>query len=95
MLNENVEDKPIYLKTFTLRSINDIDEIKSDINKHMILIIRITPLAQKDVGDLRIVVEDLYNSINNVGGDISRLGEERILRPPPPVKIWHKDSDLL
>ncbi|HEY6534755.1 MAG TPA: cell division protein SepF [Candidatus Nitrosocosmicus sp.] len=95
MLNENVEDKPIYLKTFTLRSINDIDEIKSDINKHMILIIRITPLAQKDVGDLRIVVEDLYNSINNLGGDISRLGEERIIITPPNVKIWHKDSDLL
>ncbi len=94
MLNENIEHKPIYLKTFTLRSIGDIDEIKSDINKHMILIIRITPLAQKDVDDLRVVVEDLYNSINSLGGDISRLGEERIIITPPNVKIWHKDSDL-
>ncbi len=62
MLNRDIQDKPIYLKTFTLRDIKDISEIKNDIKKHMILIIRITPLAQKDVDDLRIVVEDLYKS---------------------------------
>jgi uncharacterized protein len=93
MLNKNFQEKPIYLKTFTLRNIKDISEIKNDIKKHMILIIRITPLAQKDVDDLRIVVEDLYTSINSLGGDISRLGEERIIITPPNVKIWHKDMD--
>ncbi|HXS60313.1 MAG TPA: cell division protein SepF [Candidatus Sulfopaludibacter sp.] len=93
MLNKNFQEKPIYLKTFTLRDIKDISEIKNDIKKHMILIIRITPLAQKDVDDLRIVVEDLYTSINSLGGDISRLGEERIIITPPNVKIWHKDMD--
>jgi uncharacterized protein len=93
MLNTNFQEKPIYLKTFTLRDIKDISEIKNDIKKHMILIIRITPLARKDVDDLRIVVEDLYNSINNLGGDISRLGEERIIITPANVKIWHKDID--
>ncbi len=97
MLNKNVPNKsttPIYLKTFTLRNIKDISEIKNDIEKHMILIIRITPLAQKDVDELRIVVEDLYNSVNSFGGDISRLGEERIIITPPDVKIWHKDIDV-
>ena len=97
MLNKNVQNKsttPIYLKTFTLRNIKDISEIKNDIEKHMILIIRITPLAQKDVDELRIVVEDLYNSVNSFGGDISRLGEERIIITPPDVKIWHKDIDV-
>lgn len=93
MLNKNFQEKPIYLKTFTLRDIKDVSEIKNDIKKHMILIIRITPLAQKDVDDLRIVVEDLYTSINSLGGDISRLGEERIIITPPNVKIWHKDMD--
>lgn len=93
MLNENIQNKPIYLKTFTLRN-KDISEIKSDIQKQMILIIRITPLAQKDVDDLRIVVEDLYKSVNSLGGDISRLGEERIIITPPNVKIWHKQNNM-
>ena len=83
MLHNNVQNKPIYLKTFTLRDIGDISEIKN----------RITPLAQKDVDDLRIAVEQLYKSVSILGGDISRLGEERIIITPPSVKIWHKDVD--
>ena len=50
MLHNNVQNKPIYLKTFTLRDIKDITEIKSDIEKHMILIIRITPSCTERCG---------------------------------------------
>ncbi len=82
-------NKPIYLKTFTLRDARDIKEIQKDIERNMIIIIRITPLAQKDVGDLKNVVESLYNSVTLVGGDMARLGEERIILTPPDVKIWH------
>jgi SepF-like predicted cell division protein (DUF552 family) len=93
MQNKNISSNPVYLKTFTLRDIKDVSEIKNDIEKNMILIIRITPLAQKDVEDLRLVVEDLFISVNSLGGDISRLGEERIIITPSNVKIWHKDAD--
>ena len=93
MLNENFQNKTIYLKTFTLRN-KDISEIKSDIKKQMILIIRITPLAQKDIDELRVVIEDLYKSVNSLGGDISRLGEERIIITPPNVKIWQRQNDV-
>jgi uncharacterized protein len=95
MQHKNISSNPVYLKTFTLRDIKDVSEIKNDIEKNMILIIRITPLAQKDVEDLRLVVEDLYKSVNSLGGDISRLGEERIIITPSNVKIWHKDVDGL
>jgi SepF-like predicted cell division protein (DUF552 family) len=61
----------------------------------MILIIRITPLAQKDVDELRLVIEDLYKSVTSLGGDISRLGEERIIITPPNVKIWHRQHDVV
>ncbi len=93
MVNKTEQYKPTYLKTFTLRDIKDIPDIRKDIEGHMILIIRITPLAQRDVDDLRVVVEALYKSVNSIGGDISRLGEERIIITPPSVKIWHKGID--
>lgn len=93
MVNKTEQNKSTYLKTFTLRDVKDISEIRSDIEKHMILIIRITPLAQRDVDDLRIVVEELHRCVNSLGGDISRLGEERIIITPPSVKIWHKGID--
>ena len=79
---------PVYLKAISLRDISDISAVKEDIKKHMILIIRVTPLAQKDLEELRKVVEDLYSYTQTAGGDIARLGEERIVITPPGVKIW-------
>jgi len=85
---------PVYLKALTLRDLSDVTAIKEDIKKHMILILRVTPLAQKDVEELRKVVEDLYSYAQSVGGDIARLGEERIVITPPGVKIWRGAYDL-
>jgi SepF-like predicted cell division protein (DUF552 family) len=88
------EKTPVYLKAVSLRDISDISAVKEDIKKHMILIIRVTPLAQKDLEELRKVVEDLYSYTQSVGGDIARLGEERIVITPPGVKIWRGIYDL-
>jgi SepF-like predicted cell division protein (DUF552 family) len=82
------EKTPVYLKAITLRDQSDITVVKEDIKKHMILIIRVTPLAQKDLEGLRKVVDDLYSYTQSSGGDIARLGEERIVITPPGVKIW-------
>ena len=88
------EKAPVYLKALKLRDISDISSVKEDIKKHMILILRVTPLAQKDLEDLRKVVEDLYSYAQSVGGDVARLGEERIVITPPGVKIWRGVYDL-
>jgi uncharacterized protein len=88
------EKTPVYLKAITLRDQSDITVVKEDIKKHMILIIRVTPLAQKDLEELRRVVEDLYSYTQSVGGDIARLGEERIVVTPPGVRIWRGIYDL-
>ena len=60
----------------------------------MILILRVTPLAHKDVDQLRKVVEDLYTIAKNANADIARLGEERIIVTPPGIKIWKPEYDL-
>ena len=83
-----------YLKAITIRDPSDIHSIKEDIKKNMILILRVTPLAQKDVEQLRKVVEELYSIAKNSGADIARLGEERIIVAPPHVKIWKPRYDL-
>ena len=85
---------PVYLKAITLRDQSDIAVVKEDIKKHMILIIRVTPLAQKDLEELRKVVEDLYSYTQSAGGDIARLGDERSVITPPGVKIWRGIYDL-
>jgi len=88
------QEAPTYLKAITIRDPSDLHTIKEDIKKNMILILRVTPLAQKDVDKLRKVVEELYSIAKNAGAEIARLGEERIIVTPPNVKIWKPDYDL-
>lgn len=88
------QNTPIYLKAITLRDMSDIPAIKDDAKKHMILILRVTPLAQKDVVELRKAIEELYKYVQSVGGDIARLGEERVVITPPSVRIWRGTYDL-
>ncbi len=88
------QETPTYLKAITIRDPSDVHSIKEDIKKKMILILRVTPLAQKDVEQLRKVVEDLYTIAKNADADIARLGEERIIITPSGVKIWKPEYDL-
>ena len=54
----------------------------------MIVILRITPIAQKNVKELKKAIEELYSYVSSIGGDIVRLGDERVVLTPPGVKIW-------
>ncbi len=88
------QESPTFLKAITIRDPSDIHSIQKDIKKDMILILRVTPLAHKDVDKLRKVVEDLYTIAKNANADIARLGEERIIVTPPGIKIWKPEYDL-
>jgi SepF-like predicted cell division protein (DUF552 family) len=82
-------EKPqIYLKALPLRDREEVEDIKKDISSNFIVILRITPLAQKNVEELKKAVEELYNYTISIGGDIARLGDERVVITPPGVKIW-------
>ena len=57
------QTNPTYLKAITIRDSSDIHTIKEDIKKGMILILRVTPLAQRDVEKLRKVVAVSYTHL--------------------------------
>ena len=89
-----MQKQETYVKAITIRDPSDIHTIKEDVKKGMILILRVTPLAQKDVEKLRKVVEELYVISRDSNSDIARLGDERIIVTPQGVKIWKPDYDL-
>lgn len=88
------QEAPTYLKAITIRDPSDVHSIKEDIKRGLILILRVTPLAQKDVEQLRGVVEELYTIAKTSDANIARLGEERIIVAPSNVKIWKPEYDL-
>ena len=76
------------LKAYPLRASTEVDKVKEDIENNTIVILRITPLAQRNIEELREAVSKLYEIATTIGGDIARLGEYRIIITPPSVSIW-------
>lgn len=79
-----------YLKAMPLRDISDLETIKSEVKNGNILILRITPLASKNIEDVKGAVNELYEFAESIGGDIARLGEERVVICPQNVMIWRE-----
>jgi SepF-like predicted cell division protein (DUF552 family) len=78
-----------YVKATPLRSLEELEQLKRELlTKKVIMILKVTPLAEKSMSDLLKVVEDLYQFVVSMGGDIARLGDERIIITPPGIRIW-------
>lgn len=83
-----------YLKAIPLRDLSDVDVVKSEVNSGNILILRVTPLANKSIEDVKRAVNELCEFAESVGGDIARLGEERVVICPPNVRIWREKTPI-
>jgi len=83
-----------YLKAMPLRDLADLENIKSEVRSGNIIILKITPLANKSIQDVSKAVDELYKFTESIGGDIARLGEERIVICPPRIKIWREKSPV-
>jgi len=83
-----------YLKAMPLRDLSDLESVKTEVKSGNILILRITPLASKSIDDVKRAVNELSEFAESVGGDIARLGEERVVICPPNVKIWREKASV-
>lgn len=79
-----------YLKAMPLRDLSDLKEIKNEVKNGNVLILRITPLASKNIEDVKRAVNELFEFAESIGGDIARLGEERVVICPQNIRIWRE-----
>jgi SepF-like predicted cell division protein (DUF552 family) len=89
--NEKNQKKP-FLKAMPLRTLADVEVIKHELNMGNILILKITPLARKNVEEVKEAVNQLSEFTQSIGGDIASLGEERVVIVPDSVRIWRPES---
>ena len=83
-----------YLKAMPLRELTDLEGIRTEVQKGNILILRITPLASKSIDDVKNAVNELYAFTESIGGDIARLGEERVVICPKNIRIWREKTPV-
>lgn len=88
----SVVPRRIYLKASVLRSLEDVDTVKNEVKSGNILIVRLGPLAERSMDDVKRAVGELSEFTEQIGGDIARLGEERIVVTPFFVKVWREKT---
>ncbi|MEM3736821.1 MAG: cell division protein SepF [Candidatus Bathyarchaeia archaeon] len=81
-----------YVKALPLSDYVDISKIKNELDAGNILIVKITPMAEKSIEDVKSAIDELKSYVETIGGDIARLGEERIVVTPSPIRIWRKKA---
>jgi len=82
----------VYLKALPLRNLEDVDTVKREVKEGNILILKVSPLAKKSIDDVKTAVSQLLEFTQLVGGDIARLGEERVVITPSFIKIWREKT---
>ena len=82
----------VYLKALPLRNLEDVDAVKREVKEGNILILKVSPLAKKSIDDVKKAVSELLEFTQLVGGDIARLGEERVVITPSFIKIWREKT---
>jgi SepF-like predicted cell division protein (DUF552 family) len=83
-----------YLKAMPLRDLAELETVKNEVKNGNILILRITPLASRSIEDVKSAVNELYGFAESIGGDIARLGEERVVICPPNIRIWREKTTV-
>ena len=82
----------VYLKALPLRALEDVDIVKREVKLGNILILKVSPLAKKSIDDVKQAVSELVEFTQTIGGDIARLGDERVVITPAPIKIWREKT---
>ena len=86
-------EKPLaYVKALPLKEYNDLEKIKAELRDGNVLIVKLTPLAVSSIEAVKDAIEELKAFVETIGGDIARLGEERIVLTPPTIKIWRRKA---
>ena len=67
-MSKSSNKQKMYLRSFPLTTINDIEKIKDHVESNNIVILRITPLANKDVKQLKDAVQNLYTFAESING---------------------------
>src|SRR5207245_11166345 len=76
----------------SLHELDDVEASETEIPTGDILILRITPFARNSVDETKLAITELTDHVKSIGGDIARLGEERIVITPPCVKSWRREN---
>lgn len=84
------EIEPIIVKSLDLNAIVDVQTVANELRDGNIVVLNISPLMDADPAELKRAVDQLRGVASDIGGDVGRLSESRIIATPQLVRIQFK-----
>lgn len=84
------EIEPIMVRSLDLTAVVDVQTVANELRDGNIVILNISPLMDEDPSELKRAVDQLRGIASDLGGDVGRLSESRVIATPQLVKIQFK-----
>jgi len=80
-------DAKMYVRIITLHEYGDVERAQNELREGNIVWLRIKPLKEKDMIELRRAIDKIKKTVNAINGDIAGVDEDYVILTPEGVKI--------
>ena len=77
----------------TINDYRDVEEIQKRVREGNVVFLRIRKMRERDIGELKRVVERLRRTTIAMNGDIIGVDEDFLILTPPSVKIYRGETE--
>lgn len=88
------EVEPILVKSVDMNSMVDVQDVSNELRDGNIVILNISPLMEDDPAELKRGIDQLKGVAEEIGGDVGRLSESRIIATPELVRIQFSREEV-
>ncbi|MDP2666835.1 MAG: cell division protein SepF [Candidatus Diapherotrites archaeon] len=87
-----VEDADAYVKSVTLRGVEDVRAIEHELKEGNLVLMNIEDAQKRNPKGLRDLVVSVKDVVSQIDGDIAGIAQGRLLATPARVKIMKRKS---
>jgi len=89
---EGEDRRRINVRIENLNDYRDVEEIQKRVREGNVVFLRIKKMRERDIGELKRVVERLRKTTIAMNGDIIGVDEDFLILTPPSVKIYRGET---
>ena len=86
------DNTDIYVKAKSIKDFKSLNVIKRELEEKIILIIKIKPSLNKNIKELKKIIDDLNEYVSLIGGDIGKLEKDTIIVTSQGIRIWRSNN---
>ena len=80
-------EKKIKIRVATLNEFGDVEKVQSMLRENNIVWVKIKPLKDKDMTDLKRAIDRLKKTVSAINGDIAGVDEDWIVACPSFARV--------